>query len=28
VLERYTLSRNIDALEQLYSGLLAAPIAA
>ena len=28
VLERYTLSRNIDALEQLYSGLLAAPLAA
>ncbi|MEB3158729.1 MAG: glycosyltransferase family 4 protein [Synechococcus sp.] len=28
VLERYTLSRNIDALEQLYSGLLAAPMAA
>ena len=28
VLERYTLSRNIDALEKLYSGLLAAPIAA
>ena len=28
VLERYTLSRNIDSLEKLYSGLLAAPIAA
>ena len=28
VLERYTLSRNIDALEQLYSNLLATPLAA
>ena len=28
VLERYTLSRNIDALESLYSSLLAAPLAA
>ena len=28
VLERYTLSRNIDALEQLYKTLLAAPLAA
>jgi glycosyltransferase involved in cell wall biosynthesis len=28
VLERYTLSRNIDALEELYSTLLATPMAA
>lgn len=28
VIERYTLTRNIDALERLYAGLLPQPLAA
>jgi hypothetical protein len=28
VIERYTLSRNIDALEKLYDGLMPQPLAA